>query len=101
MNLERISAGQYSVHNAGKLVRIEKTLDNKWDVVPEANVEASRQTVDTYAKAKMVAQWLVRRNEADKVESVAKGRGKHGVDMDALRLELSERLRRMADEVLA
>lgn len=102
MNIERISGGEYYVKNADKVVHIVKGLNRKWNVSPLEGVTGNAKEVASYSEAKQVAEKMIRRANGESFATAAAVPVKRArvSDGDTLRLELSERLRRMADEVL-
>ncbi len=109
MNLERRSAGEYLVSDGEKVVRLTKGLNRKWSVEPTAGLPPGGRNVASYTEAKTVAEGMIRRGgEAGAAPGTTQAKVSRrataalkAADPDTLRLTLSERLRQLADDVLA
>lgn len=115
MNIERKSAGEYFVRDGERAVHLTKGLNRKWNVEPVEGVAGKAREVASYSEAKTVAENMIRRAmgepfaKADTIQPKP-ARGKPtaeratdalaAADVDTVKLQLSERLKQFADELL-
>lgn len=105
MNLERMNAGEYVIRDGEREVKLTKGLNRKWTVTPGEGLPAAIRTVASYSAAKIVGEGMLRKGgeDAPKPDTpvVRKARAALAkADPDTLRLTLSDRLHKMADELL-
>ncbi len=106
MNLERINAGEYTVRDGEREVKLTKGLNRKWTVKPGEGIKGEpSRVVASYTEAKTVAEAIIRRaGEAGaKSGTVVSKRAEAALkvaDPDTLRLKLAEQLHKLADDIL-